>query len=181
MKIKYCFIRDFIDGQALYLYKHIFSQFELSELLHGSIKSDTESSCVCCCCICVAAFFIIWLWTKLVRSRNYRQKRGKLFDHSNSQRTKIQTDRWTNGKPRFKYVCPGYRKKECNFKAVDGVLLDEFVVLQLSACWMKTASISKVFWRLKSRRSWNSRRLYKNITSLKRNVTNWKWIFQRRQ
>jgi len=36
------------------------------------------------------------------------------------------------GKPRFKYVCPGYRKKECNFKAVDGVLLDEFVVQQLS-------------------------------------------------
>ena len=43
MKIKYCFIQDFIDGQAPYLYKHIFSQSELSELLHGSIKSDTES------------------------------------------------------------------------------------------------------------------------------------------
>lgn len=43
-----------------------------------------------------------------------------------------ESDRWTNGKPRFKYVCPGYRKKECNFKAVDGVLLDEFVVKQLS-------------------------------------------------
>ena len=43
-----------------------------------------------------------------------------------------ESDRWTNGKPRFKYVCPGYRKKECNFKAVDGVLLDEFVVQQLS-------------------------------------------------
>lgn len=42
-----------------------------------------------------------------------------------------ESDRWTNGKPRFKYVCPGYRKKECNFKAVDGVLLDEFVVQQL--------------------------------------------------
>lgn len=42
------------------------------------------------------------------------------------------SDRWMNGKPRFKYVCPGYRKKECNFKAVDGVLLDEFVVQQLS-------------------------------------------------
>ena len=39
----YCFIQDFIDGQAPYLYKHIFSQSELSELLHGSIKSDTES------------------------------------------------------------------------------------------------------------------------------------------
>ena len=43
-----------------------------------------------------------------------------------------ESARWTNGKPRFKYVCPGYRKKECNFKAVDGVLLDEFVVQQLS-------------------------------------------------
>ena len=43
-----------------------------------------------------------------------------------------ESDHWTNGKPRFKYVCPGYRKKECNFKAVDGVLLDEFVVQQLS-------------------------------------------------
>ena len=43
-----------------------------------------------------------------------------------------ESDRWTNGKPRFKYVCPGYRKKECNFKAVDGVLLDEFVTQQLS-------------------------------------------------
>ena len=43
-----------------------------------------------------------------------------------------ESDRWTNEKPRFKYVCPGYRKKECNFKAVDGVLLDEFVVQQLS-------------------------------------------------
>ncbi len=43
-----------------------------------------------------------------------------------------ESDRWTNGKPRFKYVCLGYRKKECHFKAVDGVLLDEFVVQQLS-------------------------------------------------
>lgn len=43
-----------------------------------------------------------------------------------------ESDRWTNGKPRFKYVCPGYRKKTCHFKAVDGVLLDEFIVQQLS-------------------------------------------------
>ena len=43
-----------------------------------------------------------------------------------------ESDRWTHGKPRFKYTCPGYRKKECTFKAVDGVLLDEFVVAQLS-------------------------------------------------
>ena len=63
MKIKYCFIQDFIDGQVPYLYKHIFSQSELSELLHGSIKSDTESSCVCCWCICVAAFLLSNLGT----------------------------------------------------------------------------------------------------------------------
>ena len=43
-----------------------------------------------------------------------------------------ESNRWTNGKPRFKYVCPGYRKKTCNFKAIDGVLLYEFIVQQLS-------------------------------------------------
>ena len=43
-----------------------------------------------------------------------------------------ESDRWTNGKPRFKYTCPGYRKKECGFIAVDGVLADEFVVKKLS-------------------------------------------------
>ena len=43
-----------------------------------------------------------------------------------------ESDRRTNGKLRFKYVCLGYRKKECNFKVVGGVLLDEFLVQQLS-------------------------------------------------
>ena len=43
-----------------------------------------------------------------------------------------ESNRYTNGKPRFKYVCPGYRVGECTFRAVDGVLLDEFVVQQLS-------------------------------------------------
>lgn len=43
-----------------------------------------------------------------------------------------ESNRWTNGKPRFKYTCPGYRKKECDFIAVDGVLTDEFVVKKLS-------------------------------------------------
>ena len=43
-----------------------------------------------------------------------------------------ESNRWTNGKPRFKYVCPSYRVGECTFRAVDGVLLDEFVVNQLS-------------------------------------------------
>ena len=43
-----------------------------------------------------------------------------------------ESNRWTNGKPRFEYVCPGYREGECGFRAVDGVLLDEFVVEQLS-------------------------------------------------
>lgn len=43
-----------------------------------------------------------------------------------------ESDRWQNGKPRFKYVCPGFRKKECTFKAVDGVLLDEFIVEKIA-------------------------------------------------
>ena len=43
-----------------------------------------------------------------------------------------ESNRWTNGKPRFKYVCPSYREGKCNFRAVDGLLLDEFVVRQLS-------------------------------------------------
>ena len=43
-----------------------------------------------------------------------------------------ESDRWTNGKPRFKYACPGVREKKCTFKAVEGVSLDEFVVQQLS-------------------------------------------------
>lgn len=43
-----------------------------------------------------------------------------------------ESNRWTNGKPRFKYVCSGYRDGECKFRAVDGVLLDEFVIQQLS-------------------------------------------------
>lgn len=43
-----------------------------------------------------------------------------------------ESNRWTNGKPRFKYVCPSYRLGECTFRAVDSVLLDEFVVKQLS-------------------------------------------------
>lgn len=43
-----------------------------------------------------------------------------------------ESDRWQNGKPRFKYVCPGFRKKECTFKVVDGVLLDEFIVEKIA-------------------------------------------------
>lgn len=43
-----------------------------------------------------------------------------------------ESNRWTNNKLRFKYVCPGYRENECTFQSVDGVLLDEFVVQQLS-------------------------------------------------
>jgi len=41
--------------------------------------------------------------------------------------------RWTRGRPRFKYVCPGFRKKECVFLAVDGVKLDDQVVRQLAS------------------------------------------------
>ena len=43
-----------------------------------------------------------------------------------------ESNRWTNGKPRFKYACPGVREKKCTFTAVEGVSLDEFVVQELS-------------------------------------------------
>ena len=43
-----------------------------------------------------------------------------------------ESNRWSHGKPRFKYVCPGFRKKECTFKAVDGVEMDEFIVQKLA-------------------------------------------------
>lgn len=43
-----------------------------------------------------------------------------------------ESNRYTHGKARLKYVCPGYRAGECTFRAVDGVLLDEFAVQQLS-------------------------------------------------
>ena len=44
-----------------------------------------------------------------------------------------ESNRWTNGKPRFKYACPGVRAKECTFKGVEGVTLDEFVIHSLSS------------------------------------------------
>lgn len=44
-----------------------------------------------------------------------------------------ESNRWTNGKPRFKYVCSGFRKKACTFKAVSGVELDEFVVQKIAS------------------------------------------------
>lgn len=44
-----------------------------------------------------------------------------------------ESNRWTNGKPRFKYACPGVRAKECAFKGVEGVTLDEFVIHSLSS------------------------------------------------
>ena len=43
-----------------------------------------------------------------------------------------ESGRWTRGRPRFKYVCPGHRKKECDYLAVDGVKLDDQVVRQLA-------------------------------------------------
>ena len=44
-----------------------------------------------------------------------------------------ESGRWTRGRPRFKYVCPGHRIKECDYLAVDGVKLDDQVVRQLAA------------------------------------------------
>lgn len=43
-----------------------------------------------------------------------------------------ESNRWTNGKPRFKYGCPKRRGKEkCGFKSIDGSRLDDFVMEQL--------------------------------------------------
>jgi Site-specific recombinases, DNA invertase Pin homologs len=47
-------------------------------------------------------------------------------------RVTSESDRWTNGKPRFKYTCPGVREKTCTFRGVEGVSLDEFVVRAMS-------------------------------------------------
>ncbi|MDR1541050.1 MAG: recombinase family protein [Clostridiales bacterium] len=47
-------------------------------------------------------------------------------------RVNPESGRWTNGKPRFKYICPGVREKECTFKGIEGVSLDEFVVQTFS-------------------------------------------------
>ncbi len=47
-------------------------------------------------------------------------------------RVNPESNRWTDGKPRFKYICPGVRAKECTFRGVEGVSLDAFVVRALS-------------------------------------------------
>lgn len=59
---------------------------------------------------------------------------GLIYCPSCGKRLRVisESNRWTNGKPRFKYVCPGYRENECTFQSVDGVLLDEFIVQHLS-------------------------------------------------
>ena len=45
-----------------------------------------------------------------------------------------ESNRFTNGKPRFKYACPNaVRKGSCTFQAVRGVELDEYIVKELSA------------------------------------------------
>jgi len=43
-----------------------------------------------------------------------------------------ESGRWTRGRPRFKYVCPAHKKKECDYLAVDGIKLDDQVVRQLA-------------------------------------------------
>ena len=44
-----------------------------------------------------------------------------------------ESKRYTHGKPRFKYACPNaVRKGECNYQAVHGVELDEYIVDKLS-------------------------------------------------
>ncbi len=45
-----------------------------------------------------------------------------------------ESNRFTNGKPRFKYACPNaIRKGPCAFQAIRGVELDEYIVKELSA------------------------------------------------
>mgnify|MGYP002625607348 FL=1 len=45
-----------------------------------------------------------------------------------------ESNRYTHGKPRFKYACPGaVRKGICTYQAVRGVELDEYVVAQLNS------------------------------------------------
>ena len=52
------------------------------------------------------------------------------------QRLKVipESNRFTNGKPRFKYACPNaVRKGPCSYQAVRGVEMDEFILEHLSA------------------------------------------------
>ena len=58
-----------------------------------------------------------------------------------------ESNRWTNGKPRFKYACPGVRAKECTFKGVEGVTLDEFVIHSLSSLQEEHSDYYRNFWR----------------------------------
>ena len=44
-----------------------------------------------------------------------------------------ESNRYTHGKPRFKYACPNaVRKGACTYQAVRGVELDEYVVSELT-------------------------------------------------
>ena len=44
-----------------------------------------------------------------------------------------ESNRYTHGKPRFKYACPNaVRKGACTYQAVRGVELDEYVVSELA-------------------------------------------------
>ncbi|MBQ9061491.1 MAG: recombinase family protein [Eubacterium sp.] len=45
-----------------------------------------------------------------------------------------ESNRFTHGKPRFKYACPNaVRKGPCNYQAVHGVEMDEYIVEKLSS------------------------------------------------
>ena len=44
-----------------------------------------------------------------------------------------ESNRWTNGQPRFKYGCPNQRyKKSCTFKPIDGNRMDSFVLEKMA-------------------------------------------------
>lgn len=82
-----------------------------------------------------------------------------------------ESDRWTNGKPRFKYVCPGVRKKECTFKAVDGVELDEYVVNQLSNLSCEQSEYYKKVFEAKLNRLVRSDQSEQEYRSTKETIT----------
>ena len=79
-----------------------------------------------------------------------------------------ESNRYTHGKPRFKYVCPGYRAGECSFRAVDGVLLDEFAVQQLSHLADEDNKYFERLFNEKAADIFNSSQSEKELSDLKK-------------
>ena len=91
-----------------------------------------------------------------------------------------ESNRYTNGKPRFKYACGNaVRKGECTYKAVRGVELDEFVLKKLSSLSDREEeyyigrlqeSINKIIKENGNEKE--KKRLQKEISSLETSITN---------